>query len=301
MGVFPVDEPLLALPAGSLLQFLLMTLPLLGVYLYFLWLAIDRPNIANPNDPRYADDRIRLTDVLWTYLATLTLFASLAVYLMWFVGKRRRLSKRYESEGIVILGNVEYHEHVHDPSGFKGCLHSLKRFLLNGCHLQNNYGTAVYNLEDVARHPSCDWEERKRKELKGTIRKRVRVYYRYPRERVSLLVLPSRPKSGQPKADMEADWASFVEHVGLPTEEDREYMSRPENAGCGNAPGVLRRDRSLGVLLVSAFWMIFLLLASLYVVGQIVKIEDYYTDEDGRTAWIIFWSWVGGGVPLVAV
>mmetsp|Transcript_18895 Transcript_18895/g.40886 ORF Transcript_18895/g.40886 Transcript_18895/m.40886 type:complete len:161 (-) Transcript_18895:783-1265(-) len=94
------DVPLLALPSGSILQFLLMTLPLLCVYLYFLYLAIDRVNIANPNDPRYTDDRIRLMDILYTYLATLVLFSSLVVYLLWFVNKRRKLSKRYEREAM---------------------------------------------------------------------------------------------------------------------------------------------------------------------------------------------------------
>ncbi len=85
------DAPLLALPGGSILQFLLMTLPLLAVYLYFLFLAVDRHNIANPDNPCYASDRIHLTKMVHTYLATLVLFSILVAYLLWFVSKRQKL------------------------------------------------------------------------------------------------------------------------------------------------------------------------------------------------------------------
>eukprot|EP00584_Thalassiosira_punctigera_P010053 CAMPEP_0172543954 /NCGR_PEP_ID=MMETSP1067-20121228/14220_1 /TAXON_ID=265564 ORGANISM="Thalassiosira punctigera, Strain Tpunct2005C2" /NCGR_SAMPLE_ID=MMETSP1067 /ASSEMBLY_ACC=CAM_ASM_000444 /LENGTH=150 /DNA_ID=CAMNT_0013330443 /DNA_START=251 /DNA_END=699 /DNA_ORIENTATION=- len=145
------DAPLLALPGGSLVQFLLMTLPLLGVYLYFLYLAIDRKNIANPDNPRYGDDRIRLMDILYTYLATLILFCSLAFYLMWFVYKRRRLSRRYEREAITILGNVEYEDRKWETG--KNCCANLWHCFANGMTLRNNYGTVVYDLERVANHP----------------------------------------------------------------------------------------------------------------------------------------------------
>lgn len=112
-------------------------------------------------------------------------------------------------------------------------------------------------------------------------------------------MLPGYPYSGQPKIDMEADWASFSQSVGLPSEEegeDRQFM----NDDRVTMPQVLSRDRSLGVLSVAMFWVIFLLLASLYVVEQIEAVEEYYDDEDGRSAWLVFWIVLGGGVPLVA-
>lgn len=295
------DVPLLALPSGSILQFLLMTLPLLCVYLYFLYLAIDRINIANPNDPRYADDRIRLMDILYTYLATLVLFASLVVYLLWFVNKRRKLSKRYEREAIVILGNVEYNEHV--SSEEKNRCVNLMGWIANGFTLRNNYGKVVYDLERVANHPACDYETRHKglKNLTGTITKKIRVYYRYPREQVSILVLPGYPNSGQPKIDMEADWASFSKNVGLlASEHDSERGSTVNEDQRVTTPQVLSRDRSLGVLLVAIFWLTFLFFASLFVVIQITKVEEYYDDESARTAWIVFWSVVAGGIPVVA-
>jgi len=171
-----------------------MTLPLLGVYLYFLRLAIDRKNIADPNYPRYAEDRIHLTDML-------VLFSSLAVYLLWFVAKRR---------------NVEYEAKIWDlDSGFCG---NVAAFIKNSFMANNNYGRVAYDPERVANHPACNYEAQKGRELTGTVTKKVRVYYCYPRERVSLLILPDRPRSGQPKIDIEADWASFSNHVGLTSE-----------------------------------------------------------------------------------
>lgn len=274
-----------------------MTLPLLGVYIYFLWLAIDRPNIANPNDDRYAKDRIRLMDILYTYLATLILFVSLAVYLLWFVGKRRKLSKRYDREAIVILGNVEYDESYYNNNN-ANCLAKFMSWLANGFTLGNNYGKVIYDLDRVASHPACDYEEKRGKNLTGTIEKKVRVYYRYPREQVSILVLPGYPYSGQPKIDMEADWASFSSTVGLPSDDDAEYIN--ENRDQVTVPQVLSRDRSLGVLLVAAFWICFLVGASLYVVFQIEVIDQYYVDESAKVAWNVFWSVLGGGIPVIS-
>eukprot|EP01082_Thalassiosira_pseudonana_P010156 g9005.t1 g9005 contig34:618838-619826(-) len=256
------EIPLLALPAGSLLQFLTMTLPLLAVYLYFLYLVITRPNIANPNDTRYMDDRIRLTDILYTFLSTMVLFASLAVYLLWFVNKRRKLSKRYESDGIVVLGNVEFKE--------------------------------TYN-DDQQQHWTITLLETKQAALAGTIRKKVRVYYRYPREQVSIMVLPEYPYSGQPKIDLEADWASFSEQVGLPEEDTRRVDDERVDM-----PQVMSRDRSLGVIVITALWISFLFFASLYVCFQIGVVDEYYNDESAEWAWLVFWVGGCGIVPLLA-
>ncbi|KAL7483658.1 hypothetical protein ACHAW6_009304 [Cyclotella cf. meneghiniana] len=282
------DIPLLALPAGSILQFLCVTLPLLGVYLYFLSLAITRPSIADSKSDAYLDDRIRLTDILYTYLATLALFASLIVYLLWFVQKRRKLSKRYDSEGIVVLGNVEFREIYEGDNYFSTCLEWMAN-----CFRRNDYGYVIYDLARVASHPACNVEERKAAQLAGTIKKKVRVYYRYPREQVSIMVLPDHPYSGQPKIDLEADWASFSEHVGYPDEEEGTYGEKV------NLPKSLSRDRSLGVIMIAVFWVSFLFFASLYVCFQIEVIEDYYIDESARWAWIVFASSCAL-IPLVA-
>lgn len=270
------DIPLLALPAGSILQFLFMTLPLLGVYLYFLYLVITRPSLVD-NNSAYMEDRIRLTDILYTYMSTLVLFASLIVYLLWFVKKRRKLSKRYEDEGIVVLGNVEFREIYEGENYVTTCLEWM-----TNCFRRNDYGYVVYDLEKVARHPACNVEEREAAKLAGAIKKKVRVYYRYPREQVSILVLPTHPYSGQPKIDLEADWASFSEKLGYPGEDEGAYGEKID------LPKTLSRDRSMGVIFIAIFWVCFLFFSSMYTCFQIEVIEDYYVDESAAWAWIIF-------------
>lgn len=308
------NVPLLAMPSGSILQFLLMTVPLLCVYLYFLFLAYERPSIANPDNPRYADDRIRLMDILYTFLATLSLFSCLAVYMLWFVPKRRGLSTRYETDGIIVLGDVDYTESYYDRNkivadtdgggGMAGramravrnsCL-QLRGWASNGFALRNNYAHVVYDLARVANHPACTYEDRKGRALEGIITKKVRVYHRYPREQVSILVLPKYPYSGQPKADMEADWASFTKYVGLPSSQEEET----EDERGGNVLPK-RRDRSCGVLFVASLWVCFLLLACLYVIYRIEEVDDAYEDENAKTAWWAFWYVVGAVVPAVAI
>ena len=268
------DIPLLALPE-SIFQFLSMTLPLLGVYLYFLYLVVTRPSLIE-NQDSFLEDRIRLTDILITYMCTLVLFASLIVYMLWFVKKRRKLSKRYESEGIVVLGNVEFREMYEGANYLTTCLEWI-----SNCFRRNDYGYVVYDLERVARHPACNVEERRAAELAGTIKKKVRVFYRYPREQISILVLPEHPYSGQPKIDLEADWASFSSHMGYPdgTGEDGDRVDLPKS---------MSRDRSMGVIFVSVFWVTFLFCASLYTCFQMENIEDYYVDESATWGWIFF-------------
>ena len=306
------NVPLLAMPSGSILQFLLMTVPLMCVYLYFLFLAYERPSIANPDNPRYADDRIRLMDILYTFLATLALFSCLVVYMLWFVPKRRGLSTRYETEGIIILGDVNYTESYYDGNeivadtggggmagralrGVKNSCLQLRGWVANGFALRNNYAHVVYDLARVANHPACTHDDRKGRQLEGVITKKVRVYHRYPREQVSILVLPKYPYSGQPKTDMEADWASFTKYVGLPSQEEEMEDEREGNVL------LKRRDRSCGVLFVALFWVCFLILACLYVVDRIDQVDDAYDDEDAKTAWWAFWYVIGAVVPAVAI
>jgi hypothetical protein len=122
---------------------------------------------------------------------------------------------------------------------------------------------------------------------------------------------------------MEADWASFAKYVGLTSttggelteEEIDEVVEDPlrrknnnamddssENAAINTAFArvLLARDRSRGVLLVSICWVIFLVLASLFVVHQINVVDDVYADEDGKSAWMAFWVIGCGVTPGVA-
>lgn len=276
------NAPILALPGGSILQLIVMTLPLFVVYCYFLWLAATRPNIMSDSE-KFADPRIRLTDILYVYLTTWTLFATLFIYMVWFVSKRRKLSKRYEKEGIVILGDVLYDDQNHGPF----------TWIMNYLFRQNDYGYLVYDLEKVANHPACTYEGR----LEGKIRKRVRVYYRYAREQISVLVIPKFPFSGQPKMDLEADWASFSENYVV----EEGYNEAADDMNRASVKTVMSRDRSWSIIFLSLGWMLFLLFSSIFVCLQIEDIEDIYQDESSKWAWFVLMVTMAGVTPIVAI
>ena len=279
------DVPVLALPGGSVLQFVVMTIPLFGVYCYFLYLAITRPNIADPNNEQFSEPRIRLTDILYVYLTTWVFYATLLVYMLWFVRKRRRLSKRYQTEAIVILGDVIYDdESRYGPSWCE--------WLVNYFCRKNDYGYVLYDLEKVANHPACNYKGT----LEGMIRKKVRDYYRYSREKVSILVLPEYPYSGQPKMDLEADWASFSENYAV----TEGYNEAAEN-NRASIQTVVSRDRSTAIILITLGWLAFLLFASIYVCLQIGIISNVYPDENSTWTWIVFTAVIAGVTPLVSI
>mmetsp|Transcript_24309 Transcript_24309/g.34816 ORF Transcript_24309/g.34816 Transcript_24309/m.34816 type:complete len:358 (+) Transcript_24309:65-1138(+) len=278
------STPILALPGGSVWQFFVFTIPLFGVYCYFLYLAITRPDIADPDNEKFYQPRIRLTDILYVYLTTWVLYAILMTYMTYFVSKRRRLSKRYEKEGITVLGDVLYD----DENRYGHC-----GWLCNLLCKKNDYGYVVYDLERVAKHPACDFQGGN---LMGKIKKKVRIYYRYPREQVSILVLPQYPFSGQPKIDLEADWASFSETYLV----SEGYNEAAEN-NRASTERVMTRDRSLGITLISLGWLMFLLSASVFVCLQIGEISDVYEDESSYWAWTIFAIVMGGVTPVVAI
>lgn len=277
------NAPILALPGGSILQLIVMTLPLFVVYCYFLWLAATRPNIMSDSE-KFADPRIRLTDILYVYLTTWTLFATLFIYMVWFVNKRRKLSKRYEKEGIVILGDVLYDDQNH---------YGPFTWIMNYLFRQNDYGYLVYDLEKVANHPACTYEGR----LEGKIRKRVRVYYRYAREQISVLVIPKFPFSGQPKMDLEADWASFSENYVV----EEGYNEAADDMNRASVKTVMSRDRSWSIIFLSLGWIVFLLFSSIFVCLQIEDIEDIYQDESSKWAWFVLMVTMAGVTPIVAI
>ena len=277
------SNPVLALPGGSVFQFFVMTVPLFGVYCYFLWLAITRVNIADPDNEQFYEPRIRLTDILYVYLTTWVLFATLVIYMVWFVSKRRRLSKLYETEGITILGDVLY-----DDDSRRGICDCVFNYICR----RSDYGYVVYDLEKVASHPACDYEG----PLEGKIRKKVRVYYRYPREQVSIVVIPQHPFSGQPKIDLEADWASFSETY-LVSEGYNEAAEHDR----ASTQTVMSRDRTKGIIIISLGWLAFLLFASVFVCLQIQEISDVYPDESSYWAWTIFTAFMAGVTPVVAI
>lgn len=279
------DAPILSHPGGSIWQFFIFTIPLFGVYCYFLYLAITRPDIADPDNEKFYEPRIRLTDILYVYLTTWVLYATLMTYMTYFVSKRRRLSKRYEKEGVTILGDVLYD----DENRYGNC-----GWLCNLLCKKNDYGYVVYDVEKIASHPAFDFPGGEL--MRGKIKKKVRIYYRYPREQVSILVLPQYPFSGQPKIDLEADWASFSETYLV----SEGYNEAAENNRASTKRKV-SRDQSVGITLICIGWLTFLLSASIFVCLQIGEISDVYQDESSYWAWTIFAIVMGGVTPVVAI
>jgi len=247
MVASPPTSPRLSKTAhGSGFQFMCATMPFLVLFLYFLYLAAVRPNLRIYQV--YNDDEmeeairetgaiIPLTDMMVCMLVFLGLFTMLAVYIGIFVGKRRDLMKSYLS-GDSCLGDVFY----------EGSNHKFGTF--------SKYAYAMY-AHPV--HPK-EW----------LVRKRVRCYQHCTRERVTILLLPYHPFSGQPKADIEMDLAASEES---------------------------RRDTHKVMYCLYA-WIVFLLAAPAFVLFQMTRIEDEY--DDPKRGLIIYLVAVLAVIPLVA-
>lgn len=241
------SSPILAPSRGSSSQFILTTLPLLAVLVYFLFLAWDRPSKAVYNLPdNYTQDQldaaveasgtfVSLMDILGVNLFLHVLWTIFAVYVTSFIPKRRHLVGRYLAEGEVTMGDVIYDKSSRSCGGF------------------HDYGYTLYV------HPT----QRK------LVRKRVRVYQPYTRERVAILRLPNRPLSGQAKIDLEIDLSSAAK--------DRDGASKY-------------------FVQWSMIWVIFTLLSSLYVVYQMREIDD--PREDSSLGVKILLLVVGLNVPF---
>ena len=171
---------------GSLIRFVVSTLPILAVFCYFIYKTYERTHRQysfyydeNGNKMYDIDEPLlSLMDINIVFLTFMCLWTLFLVYLTFYIPRRRHFLGRYLSEGESTLGDIIYV----DTRSNLCCPQS--RIL----HY-SDYGYAVYA------HP-----------VEGkVIRKRVRVYQQYTRERVSILKLPDRPFSGQPRMEIEMD------------------------------------------------------------------------------------------------
>lgn len=227
------------------------TLPFLALFIYFLYLAAIRPSlkvyqIDNYDEEQAVEEAMRetgaiipLMDMMGCFLAFLGLFSMLAVYIAIFVGKRRQLMKSYLESGDSVLGDVFFESTPHRYGSF------------------SKYGFAMYA------HPAHPKQ--------WLVRKRIRCYQQYTRERVTILLLPYHPFSGQPKTDVEMDLAASEDS---------------------------RKDTTT-VLYCLIAWIIFLLVAPIYLLHQMSLIEDEY--DDPKRGWTIYLVVVGAIIPLVAL
>eukprot|EP00934_Nitzschia_sp_Nitz4_P005609 Nitzschia sp. Nitz4//scaffold50_size126154//99087//100076//NITZ4_003698-RA/size126154-processed-gene-0.156-mRNA-1//1//CDS//3329553737//5599//frame0 len=161
--------------------------------------------------------------------------AAIGLMDMLFIAKRRHLIGRYLTEGETSLGDVIYDKSSRKCGGF------------------HDYGYALYA------HP----HQRK------LVRKRVRIYQQYTRERVTILRLPNRPLSGQPKVDLEIDLNAAAK--------DRDHSSKQ-------------------TMVYSLFWVVFTLLSASFVLFQMNQIED--REDDSSKGLKVFVIAVGLNVPF---
>ena len=233
--------------SGSLLQFIVATLPLLGVLVYFLYEAWERPREAiyqladdyTQEEWDWASEEtgslLRLMDMLIVYLALLLMWTTFAVYVVVFIPRRRHLIGRYLEEGQIVIGDVHYDR----TSRMCGSFH--------------DYGYAIY------KHPT----EQK------LVRKRVRVYQGYTREKLAILLLPNLPLSGQARIDVEIDLMAATDE---------------------------RDSRNKLTAVVSIMWVLFTSLAPLYLLYQMHQIND--PNDSASRARKVYLVIVGLNVPL---
>jgi hypothetical protein len=222
----------------------------MALFIYFLYLAFMRPSLsvyqlgdgaAEEEIEQAMRDTgaiIPLMDMMGCFLAFLGLFFLLFVYLAIFVGKRRDLMKSYLESGDSVLGDVFYESKPHKFGTF------------------SKYAHVMYA------HPT--------RPKQWLVRKRVRIYQTYTRERTTILLLPHYPFSGQPKSDIEMDLASSE---------------------------ASRRDTNKVVYCLVA-WVVFLLLAPIYLIHQMGQIQDDY--DDPQQGWMIYLICVLGIIPVLA-
>mmetsp|Transcript_29295 Transcript_29295/g.79294 ORF Transcript_29295/g.79294 Transcript_29295/m.79294 type:complete len:349 (+) Transcript_29295:103-1149(+) len=162
----------------TILRFCLSTLPFFAVLVFLLYKAVQRGYDA---DRGYAnegyDSFFSLMDSTSVFLSFHVVWSLFAMHLLVFLPKRRYLLDRYLREGETTLGDVV----VQDPTKKSKGMFSLR-----------NYGYVIYM------HPT-------KVDPPMIVRKKVRIYQPWTRERTTILRLPNRPLSGQAKTDIEID------------------------------------------------------------------------------------------------
>lgn len=293
----------------------LTTSPFFLLLTYFLFDAHQRPNIQLYQLNEIYDDQIQqeveeygipaiaLTDMFLSFLLTMMLWAILAVYVKFFVGRRHRLMEQYKGgkeKGVIsVLGNVLYDQPVGRCSNLR-----LK------CHNDDYaYVTYEYPTDDNAKpkeQPQQPPAHFTTTDLKATtevgyytnlnvesdtntpkliVEKKIRTYYPYHRERITILLLPDLPLSGQPQADIERDLASYTST----------YASQ-------------KRNRMHNVFLLCLLWIVFCISGAIYILhqmdvlaaidqGDYEYIENEWLMENG---WNLFMVWSLGLVPVVS-
>ena len=226
-------EPRVVSPYGNVAQAYLATLPLLGVFVYFLYDAAVRPqkpiySVTGDDDVAIGEaweetpPMIPLIDMIPVFLCFEGVFLILFVYLTVFIPRRRRLIRSYLEKGESSLGDVMYEEKSPGLCSLRSTQHA----------------DIIYAYPNTT-----NW----------TVKKRVRVYQNYTRERVTILRLLNRPFSGQPKSDLQIDLQS--------------------SKGAKN--------QVIALTFLSLLWVVFTTIAPIFILVQIKKLRhDEYENFD---------------------
>lgn len=273
---------------GSTKQFFVATGPLLGVLMYFIYLAHKRPSILRYNLDQNADDalikeayaesEIPLTEMLWVFLVTGVLWCIFTVYIVNFIPKRRKLLSSYLASGVkTVLGDVQF-EKIHSNI-FMRCFHSCVKadyaFVTYTLHkgdkkdvnFDDSYFDSWMNGNKLNKNSvdtdNVSQNQSETRDVTGiVIQRKIRTYFPFDREQVAILILPDKPRSGVPRADLEKDLATKI------------------------APSKLTK-----LTIICFFWIVFTTVGSIYILFQMSKIDDDYEDE--QQGWIVFaLTWV---------
>ena len=227
-------------------QTLLSSLPLLGFLVYFLYETSQRASKPIYNLPYGSNadtveaavektgDIIALTSMLNTFMIVAAFATCFAVYMSFFVPWHRELVEEFLNRGSRIIGDIHYNSRVVCP-----------RFQKQGCALYPHPEYNTYPLQ---------------------IRKHLMVHERFTREKVTILLLPEQPFSGQCKSDLQIE------------------LTRIQR----NAPRT-RFHQAYGWI-----WVLFTVTAPIYilfVIDDLVKDGEYYINdytEDTALAWSIY-------------
>lgn len=274
----PSSAPLLAKDKGSVLQFILSTVPFAVLLLFFLYEAATRKNepIYQLGDDYYTEAQwdqaveetgmlIRLLDMVLLTLALFLLWTMFAVYMYTFVPKRRHLIGRYLKEGTIVAADVYYDRSSRLCGSFRDygyAVYAHPQYSFSSSSAQRQQQQQGNNNVDTSTTTSPPPQPK-------MIRKRVRVFQAYTREKIAVLLLPNRPLSGQPKTDLQMDLLAAMN----------------------------KRDSTNPILLKVAWvWMAITAvvpLPLLYVMGTLNDPED-----DPVKGWICYGFSIILGVPL---
>jgi len=187
---------------GNITQLIIATFPLFVVFVYLLYDAStrsDQPiyNIEGDDDEEIINAwnstpaLIPLFDMMIVFMVFEGIFMLFLSYLVVFIPRRHRLMRSYLEKGESCLGDVKFEN---ENKSNNKCLNRCRR-------RRKVYGEVVYPYRTTTSSDNDTEQQSNQVE----VRKRVRLYQPYSRERTTILYIQHRPLSGQPKADVVID------------------------------------------------------------------------------------------------